>query len=198
MKIDVPSYISELPTKEYWKSVYPNEKWRSRIAYLVALKVYRRTIVSEQQNHRCCYCGIRTTEVQGFKYSATVEHIIPKSQGGPDDLDNYALACYKCNNDRGDKPLEQYLRERDQRVITASLKVKLLQELREAGYKITNTTTCHSSANKLQRKLDAIEVKKVVAAGEPNKYEEGTRKHKMYVRFTNNGFEDQRPMKEAA
>ena len=193
MKIDVPSYISELPTREYWKSVY-TDRHQARIAYLVATKVYWRTVISERQNHRCCYCGIRTTEIQGFRCSATVEHIVPKARGGADNPENYALACYKCNNDRGDKPLEQYLHERDQRVNTERLKVELGRQLREAGYNVTNL----SSTSKLQRKLDAIEVKKVIAAGEPNKYEEGTRKYKMYVRFIENGFEDRRTMKEAA
>lgn len=32
----------------------------------------------------------------------TVEHIIPLVKGGTNDLCNLALACYGCNNDRGD------------------------------------------------------------------------------------------------
>lgn len=32
----------------------------------------------------------------------TVEHIIPLVRGGTNDLINLALACYGCNNERGD------------------------------------------------------------------------------------------------
>lgn len=32
----------------------------------------------------------------------TVEHIIPLVRGGTNDLCNLALACYGCNNERGD------------------------------------------------------------------------------------------------
>jgi 5-methylcytosine-specific restriction endonuclease McrA len=34
----------------------------------------------------------------------TIEHIIPLSQGGSNDLDNTELLCEKCNNDRAKTP----------------------------------------------------------------------------------------------
>ena len=46
---------------------------------------------------------------QNFKYAirklfiphtATIEHIIPKSNGGIDNLSNYITTCYKCNSNR--------------------------------------------------------------------------------------------------
>ena len=33
----------------------------------------------------------------------TVDHIIPISKGGSDDLDNLALACFHCNRHKSDK-----------------------------------------------------------------------------------------------
>lgn len=44
----------------------------------------------------CCYCHDaldRTT--------ATLEHIIPSSKGGTSNIWNLALACRRCNNERG-------------------------------------------------------------------------------------------------
>lgn len=32
---------------------------------------------------------------------ATVEHIRPRTHGGTDDLENLALACARCNNQKG-------------------------------------------------------------------------------------------------
>ena len=32
---------------------------------------------------------------------ATLEHIVPKNHGGTDDLDNLAIACARCNSEKG-------------------------------------------------------------------------------------------------
>jgi 5-methylcytosine-specific restriction endonuclease McrA len=32
---------------------------------------------------------------------ATVEHIVPRAQGGTDDLQNLGLACARCNHQKG-------------------------------------------------------------------------------------------------
>ena len=44
----------------------------------------------------CHWCAIElTTE------TATIEHIIPLAKGGLNNMNNYALACEKCNQERG-------------------------------------------------------------------------------------------------
>lgn len=43
---------------------------------------------------RCEYC--RAPE-EVFNFAFEVEHLMPQSQGGSDDLDNLALACHACN-----------------------------------------------------------------------------------------------------
>lgn len=41
---------------------------------------------------------------------ATLEHIVPKNHGGNDDLENLAIACARCNSEKGlrhdHKPIE--------------------------------------------------------------------------------------------
>lgn len=32
----------------------------------------------------------------------TIEHLLPKSKGGSNSLENLRLACFQCNNSRGD------------------------------------------------------------------------------------------------
>ena len=32
---------------------------------------------------------------------ATLEHIVPRNHGGTDDLDNLAIACARCNSEKG-------------------------------------------------------------------------------------------------
>jgi hypothetical protein len=50
--------------------------------------------VSERAGHRCEYC--RAPEAI-FNLCFEVEHIMPLSRGGTDEVDNLALACRACN-----------------------------------------------------------------------------------------------------
>jgi hypothetical protein len=49
------------------------------------------------QSNRCCWCGATLTLA-----TATFEHRVPLSLGGTNDENNLALACAKCNHERGD------------------------------------------------------------------------------------------------
>jgi 5-methylcytosine-specific restriction endonuclease McrA len=56
--------------------------------------------VAERAEHRCEYC--RAPEAI-FNLAFEVEHILPTSRGGPDDLANLALACRACNVYKGSR-----------------------------------------------------------------------------------------------
>ena len=47
----------------------------------------RRKAILERDGHRCGYCGNRAT---------TVDHRIPKAQGGADEASNLVAACSDC------------------------------------------------------------------------------------------------------
>lgn len=75
----------------------------------------------EAQNWRCCYCGIAMEFGRGGEWTAdawksgrgsvaTVEHVVPKIQGGSNRWHNLAAACRLCNNGRSDMDYEKYLR----------------------------------------------------------------------------------------
>jgi len=56
--------------------------------------------VAERARHCCEYCRSQARfAIQAF----SVEHIIPKSQGGMTTLENFALACQGCNNHKYNK-----------------------------------------------------------------------------------------------
>ena len=109
MKFDVPRIIHELPTKEYWRSVYPDHRLKTKLAYLTAIKVYIRTRLAEAQNWRCCWCGIKTIEEPMQQNSITIEHVTPRCQGGADDWENYAMSCLRCNQRRGTQSVEEFM-----------------------------------------------------------------------------------------
>lgn len=46
----------------------------------------------ERDGARCAYCGRQLSMEE-----ATIEHVVPKSAGGPSNLHNYLLACAECN-----------------------------------------------------------------------------------------------------
>jgi 5-methylcytosine-specific restriction endonuclease McrA len=53
---------------------------------------------------KCIHCNSQiTVSPEGKTLSATIEHIVPQSHGGTDDLKNLALACRSCNNTKGRK-----------------------------------------------------------------------------------------------
>lgn len=81
----------------------------AKYAYSTAKKVWIRTKLSSEQNHKCCWCGCTTVEENGKKNSATIEHILPKSQGGTYDFENLAMACSKCNNERKTMDVDAFL-----------------------------------------------------------------------------------------
>lgn len=59
-----------------------------------------RKIVEERAEGLCEYCRC----IQDFSPQPFVlEHIIPKSKNGTDDLENLAFACSACNNSKYDK-----------------------------------------------------------------------------------------------
>lgn len=55
-------------------------------------------MVRQRANHLCEYC--HTSERWQY-IPFTIDHIIPISQGGTDQDDNLALACFHCNRRKG-------------------------------------------------------------------------------------------------
>ena len=57
----------------------------------------------ERDGERCCYCKRKLK----FQY-ATLEHVVPLSQGGSWNISNLLLACRRCNFNRGDMSVEDF------------------------------------------------------------------------------------------
>lgn len=61
----------------------------------------RKNILLRDKNE-CQYCG---KHISGK--DATLDHIVPKSKGGPTDFLNLVACCQKCNNKKANKYLSQ-------------------------------------------------------------------------------------------
>lgn len=92
-------------------------KWSSTI---------REWIKEHEKADECIYCG--------SKGNLTLEHILPKSCGGPDIPDNAIKICQSCNSSKGKKKLYEWkgLKHKDEIARIAEGKyLKLLYELHE-------------------------------------------------------------------
>ena len=61
-----------------------------------------REYLLEKWDRKCTYCSKKNIPLQ-------VEHIVPKALNGSNRLSNLCLACPKCNQKKGIKPIEQFL-----------------------------------------------------------------------------------------
>lgn len=58
---------------------------------------FSRRGVLVRDNYKCAYCG---------KSADTIDHVIPRSRGGENSYKNCVAACYKCNNKKSDRMIE--------------------------------------------------------------------------------------------
>lgn len=68
-----------------------------------------------QQSGACVYCGVDMDLTKTHTDNApTIEHILPKARFGKISRNafNLACACRKCNNDKGDLTLSQWIGKR--------------------------------------------------------------------------------------
>lgn len=69
--------------------------------------------LSEQQNHRCCYCGLRMTAPgERCPREVTIDHVVPKCEGGTADWENVVAACWLCNMQRGNSSATAFYEQR--------------------------------------------------------------------------------------
>ena len=74
--------------------------WQSREGFSRHRRPMRERLSSEQ-NHRCAYCGVRCEDEGRPDDRPTIEHVVPRSRGGPDAYENLVMACRLCNDTRG-------------------------------------------------------------------------------------------------
>lgn len=62
-----------------------------------SVPVSRRGVL-RRDSHRCAYCARPAT---------TVDHVLPRSRGGPDSWENLVACCVRCNNLKGSATPEE-------------------------------------------------------------------------------------------
>lgn len=62
-----------------------------------------REYLLEKWHRTCAYCGVQNVPLQ-------VEHIVPRANGGSDRVSNLTLACPPCNQKKGSRPIDEFLK----------------------------------------------------------------------------------------
>ena len=76
----------------------PEKPKRTAIPKSVKQRVFDKT------DGNCAYCGIQLVRNGNWH----VDHVVPISRGGKDEIENLVAACHKCNTKKSDKPLIEF------------------------------------------------------------------------------------------
>jgi hypothetical protein len=74
----------------------------------MALSVRTRFEVFKRDEFTCLYCGRKSPDVV-----LEADHIVPRCDGGTDDLVNLTTSCWECNRGKADKPLNEIVTGED-------------------------------------------------------------------------------------
>ena len=113
----------------------------------------------QKWGRKCVYCQAENVPLE-------VEHILAKSKGGSNRISNLTLACRQCNQTKGNKPIEQFLKK----------KPELLKRiLFQAKTPLKDATAVNASRWELFRRLQAIELPVETGTGGRTKFNRTTR-----------------------
>jgi 5-methylcytosine-specific restriction endonuclease McrA len=100
-----------------------------------------REYLLEKWGRQCAYCGKSEIPLE-------VEHIIPKSKGGSNRVDNLTLACTRCNIKKGSQDLEKFLKDKN--------KIKMLKS--KAKNSLRDTASVNSTRHAIGTSLKQLQV----------------------------------------
>lgn len=64
--------------------------------------------LSERDGSHCHYCGKKLI-IKSGKSGTQIDHVIPVTKGGKDELDNLVLSCKGCNRRKGNKDYDDFI-----------------------------------------------------------------------------------------
>ena len=106
----------------------------------------KKAYLLEREQGCCIYCGIHAS-----KAKMEIEHVIPRSRGGTDSLNNLVLSCHECNQAKGNLSLSEYLKDKPS--VLKRVKAHLGINYRDAAH--TNSIRLYVM-NKLRAMAEAI------------------------------------------
>ncbi|WP_312846411.1 RNA-guided endonuclease IscB [Deinococcus rubellus] len=116
-----------------------------------------RAYLRQKWDDKCAYCGKKGEEV---------EHLVPRSRGGSNRINNLVWSCRKCNEEKDNLTLEEFLARKpavlrkiqeqqkaslhDSAAVNAT-KYRLLDELKTFGYPVETGSGAQTSFNRTEQ-----------------------------------------------
>lgn len=103
------------------------------LAAAVTDKTFERTLLDGRTVWvgKCIHCNSKLVvdDTGQSLGEATLEHIVPKARGGTDELDNLAVACGRCNREKG----KRHDHKRGERLddVVATLRARRVERWRD-------------------------------------------------------------------
>lgn len=146
---------------------------------------------------RCYWCDQSTRQHMGWQNSATIEHLVPVSQGGTNFASNLASACYRCNIMRGTMCVAEFktiaekldpdsleVRTRVAKEVHARKQARrehLNQLCNQPKFTYLNIPDQELNSRERLRK-DRTMVKQALAQSIHNPFEPGSRRHHIFTK----------------
>jgi 5-methylcytosine-specific restriction endonuclease McrA len=108
---------------------------------------------------KCAYCGVENVPFE-------VEHILARSQGGSNRVSNLCLSCHSCNQAKGNKSIEEFLKKKPE---------ILTRILAQAKAPLKDATAVNATRWELYRRLTSTGLPLEVGSGGRTKFNRKTR-----------------------
>lgn len=113
----------------------------------------------QKWNRKCAYCAIENVPFE-------IEHIVAKSKGGSNRVSNLCLSCHSCNQAKGNKPVEEFLKKKPE---------ILKRILAQAKAPLKDAAAVNTTRWELYRRLKSTELPVEIGSGGRTKFNRKTR-----------------------
>jgi 5-methylcytosine-specific restriction endonuclease McrA len=105
-------------------------------------------------DRKCAYCGVENVPFE-------IEHILARSKGGSNRVSNLCLSCHSCNQAKGNKSVEEFLKKKPK---------VLKQVLAQAKVPLKDATAVNATRWELYRRLQSTGLPVEVGSGGRTKF----------------------------
>ena len=113
----------------------------------------------QKWSRKCAYCAIENVSFE-------IEHIVAKSKGGSNRVSNLCLSCHSCNQAKGNKPVEDFLKKKPE---------VLKRILAQAKAPLKDVAAVNTTRWELYRRLQSTELPVELGSGGRTKFNRKTR-----------------------
>jgi len=113
----------------------------------------------QKWGRKCAYCGVENVPFE-------IEHIVAKSTGGSNRVSNLTLSCHTCNQAKGNKPVEEFLKKKPE---------VLKRVLAQAKAPLKDATAVNATRWELYRRLQSTGLPVEVGSGGRTKFNRKTK-----------------------